>query len=58
MVLQMIGSIDAHLGADRRTAQITADPVIEARMREQCPMRGIVHQDGQTELAAADDHDG
>ena len=58
MVLQMVGAIECKAGSNRRTATPSADPVIDSGLSKQQTMGSVVHEDGEAQLAPANDDDG
>ena len=57
VVQVMTPAIGRQVEPERRGAEPGPDPIVGRLAREQQPVRGLVHQHGQTELTAADDED-
>src|SRR5690242_8551261 len=57
MMLQMVAPIGPRFGEDRIGAEPLAQRQIGLLVGRQATMRAVMHQDGQTELARADDAD-
>ena len=57
MMLQMIAAIGARLGENRIGAEPLAQGQIGLLIGRQASMRAVMHQDGQSKLARADDAD-
>lgn len=58
VVFQVIGAIELQIGAHRPGAEPLAGELVPAPGAEQQAMGGIMHQDGEAELAPADHHHG
>jgi hypothetical protein len=58
MVQVMPSAIGLQVHAERRGAEPGPDPGVEAPLPEEQPVRGLVHEHHEAELAGADDHDG
>ncbi len=58
MMLEMIGAIGDQVRSDRGARQPLAKEIVEFAVQMQRAVRGIVHQDGEPELAPADKDDG
>src|SRR5581483_6640220 len=54
---QVVGAIRAEVAPDRIRADPVADPVVPAAIPKERPVRGLVHEDGEAELAGADDEE-
>jgi hypothetical protein len=57
MMLQMIGAVAGEIGPDRHSADPLSDPLVDRLVAVQSAMRGLMHQDRQSQLTGADDHD-
>jgi hypothetical protein len=55
-MLQVIRPVELQAGEDRRRTQPGGYPFVQPAIVEQQPMRRVVHQDGEAELARADHH--
>jgi hypothetical protein len=56
MMRQVIGPVELQAGEHRRRAQPRSDPFVQPPIVEQQPVRRVMHQDGEAELARADHH--
>ena len=57
-MLKVVRAVQSQTGPHRRAAKVKAEPVVQAGVFEQQAVGGIVHQDGQAQLSAANEDDG
>src|ERR1700738_4188643 len=57
MMLQMIGAVAGEIGPDWHRADPLSYPLVDGLVAVKSAMRGLMHQDRETKLAGADDHD-
>ena len=56
-MLEMVPAVGARLGEDRVGAQPVRQAVVRVVVGRQATVRAFVHENAETELARADDHD-
>ena len=57
MMLEMVGTVRERIGHDRISEEPLADEIIELGIFEEEFVRAVVHEDGEAELAGADDRE-